>query len=309
MKLPSLFRYSWFMALVILVVAGCDNQEPIDLLPEDQAPAITLVSPSNSNILKRVDEAFVVTVQVADNEELKLLRITAEIFDEREQQIGSSFLVRDVEVNGTNVLIDITEKVPQGALPYYKVKYTVHAIDSKGEFMSTFFWVSVLPEPVTPAPYEVRTYTRDSLFNSEAPFGKGFNFTSREFLPNQQRQGTDLDYDVIEVSGTAKLQYKPRLSSPSNAFFGQDSVFVITNEARFNYDAATYETIFNAFFSDPNPAPETPELKVGDFVIVRLTKAPQPQFAVMKITSIKDDGAGVNIFDVLRFDYKVTALP
>ena len=310
MKLPSLFRQTRILAMIgLLAVIACDNQEVIDLLPEDQAPAITLISPANSSLLRRVDESFEVTVQLADNEELRLLRLTAEIFDERDVQIGNSFLVKDMEVTGKNVTIDITEKVPQGALPYYKVKYTVHAIDTKGDFSSAFFWVSVLPEPVNPAPYEVRTYTRDSIFNSEANFGKGFNFTNRELLPNPQRQGTDLDYDIREISKTARLLYQPILASPSNAFFGQDSVFVITDESRFNYDAATYETIFNAFFSDPAPAPQTPALKIGDLVIVRLTKAPQPQFAVMKITGIKDHGAGVNIFDVLRFDYKVTALP
>ncbi len=293
----------------MIIFSACDNQEPLELLPEDKAPAITLVSPSNNSLLKEVDEPFTVTLQLADNEALKLLRLTAEIFDQEDQQIGSSFLVRDLEVSGTNVVMDITEKVPQGALPYYKVKYTAHAIDSKGEFGSAFFFVSVLPEPVEPAPYEIRTYTKDSIFNSEASFGKGFNFTNRVILPNPQFAGTDLDFDIREISGTAKLLYAPILASPSNEFFGQDSVFVITNEARFNYDEATYETIFNAFFSDPAPAPETPTLQIGDLVIVRLTKAPQPQFAIMKITGFKDDGAGVNILDVMRFDYKVTALP
>lgn len=310
MKYPSLFRRLWVPGLILLIsLYGCDNGEPIELLPEDQAPAITLVSPANNSLLREVDEPFTVTLQLADNEALTLLRFTAEIFDEDDQLIGSSFLVRDIEVNGTNLTLDVTEKVPQGALPYYKVKYTAHAIDSKGEFGSTFFWVSVLPEPATPAPYEIRTYTGDSIFNSEAAFGKGYNFTNRQLLPSPQFQGTDLDYDIREVSKTAKLLYQPRLASPSNAFFGQDSVFVLTDESRFNYDAATYETIFNAFFSDPAPSAETRTLDIGDIVIVRLTKAPQPQFAVMKITGIKDDGAGINILDVMRFDYKVTALP
>ena len=298
------------MALVAVFQGGCQPDEEIELLPEDRSPAITLISPSNSSLLKEVDESFTVTVQLADNEALKLLRITAEIFDQQDQQIGTSFLVRDIEVSGTNVTLDLTEKVPQGALPFYKVKYTIHAIDSKGEFSSAFFWVSVLPQPADPAIYEVRSYTRDSIFNSEAPFSRGFNFTNREPLPNQVRQGTDLDYDIREISRTAKLLYKPRLSSPSNDFFNQDSIFVITSASRFNYDAATYETIFNAFFSDPNPAVTTPELKVGDLVIVRLTKAPKPQFAVMNIRAIKDDGGGTfNIRDVVVFDYKVTALP
>ncbi|MDP5170314.1 MAG: hypothetical protein NWR72_08705 [Bacteroidia bacterium] len=300
----------WIIGLLsALLVGSCQNQDPIDLLPADLAPAITLVSPTNNSLLREVDESFTVTVQLADNEALRLLRVTAEIYNQQDILIGSSFLVRDMEVSGTNVTMDYTDKVPQGALPYYKVKYTCHAIDSKGEYGSAFFWVSVLPQPTDPAIFEVRSYTSNYIFNSEAPVFRGFNFTNREQLPNPTRQGTDLDYDIREISKTARQVYSPRLSSPSNAFFGQDSVFVITSSAEFNYDQATYETIFNEFFADPAPYATTPPLLAGDIVIVRLTKAPRPQFAVMKITEVFDDGPGINIKDELRFDYKVTSKP
>lgn len=311
MQLPSFsVRAGIFTLMLAITLVACDNQDPIELLPEDQAPAITLVSPSNNTLLREVGESFTVTFQLADNEALELLRITAEIYDQRDVLIGSSFLVRDMEVSGTNVVMDYTDQVPQGALPYYKVKYTAHAIDRKGEFSSAFFWVSVLPEPATPAPFEVRSYTGDSIFNDQANFGYAYNFTARQLYPLPGNFGSDLDYDIRENSNTARSGlYRPRLFSPNNEFFGQDSVFVITDETRFNYDAATYETIFNAFFSDPMPMPRTPELEVGDIVIVRLTKAPQPQFAVMKITEIFSDGAGILIGDKLFFDYKVTAKP
>ncbi len=293
-----------------LVLWSCNDEDPLTLLPVDQAPAITLISPANSSLLRELDEDFTVTVQVADNEALKLLRLTAEIYDQNDLQIGSSFLVRDIEVSGTNVILDITDKVPQGALPFYKVKYTCYVIDSKGEVSSAFFWVSVLPPPSEPPVFEIRSYTGDSIFNSEATFGRGFNFTNREILPNPTRQGSDLDYDILEVSKTARQLYRPRLSSPSNDFFDRDSIFVITNSTKFNFEEATYQTLFNAFYSDPAPFTITPALEVGDLVIVRLTKAPRPQFAVMRIIDIKDDGAGTfNVRDVLRFDYKVTAKP
>ena len=122
--------------------------------------------------------------------------------------------------------------------------------------------------------------------------------------------GGQIDRDIEESSRTGNnlfppvpTAFAPKFASPNNQLLGQDSVFVLTNATRFNYEAATYTSLYQAFFSDALPARETPVLKVGDYVIVRLIKAPQPQFAIMRITEINDV---VGVADYVRFDYKVT---
>ncbi|MEL6675077.1 MAG: hypothetical protein AAFR61_22910 [Bacteroidota bacterium] len=295
-------------AIALLLVIGIFSckQETIDLLPPDEGPAITIVAPSNTNLLRQKSQPFTVTFQMADNEDLRLLRITGEVYNERDSLIGNNFQAPDVDVSGTTAMVDYTDVVPSTTKSYYKVKYTCYAIDSKGDFASTFFWVSVLPDPGEPSPFIVLEYENDSIFNNKHSGRYAFNFTARAQLP-LSGSGNELDFDIKENSGTAQLIFKPRLISPNNQLLGQDSVFVFTDASRFNYEEATYTTLYEAFFSDPAPYAETPELQVGQYIIVRLTKAPQPQFAIMKINGILDDGAGIQIDDRIYFDYKVTS--
>ncbi|MEO0471627.1 MAG: hypothetical protein AAF206_18500, partial [Bacteroidota bacterium] len=159
-----------------------------------------------------------------------------------------------------------------------------------------------------PAPFEVLRYENDSIFNFRSNVAFRFNFTQRNSFPDISGPGNVLDTDIEESAGSQGL-WEPRLISPNNAFFNRDSVFVLTDASRFNYNEASYETIAQAWFSDPSPASETPVLAVDDIVIVRLTKSPQPQFAVMRITRLEDDGAGLNVRDRLIFDYMVTSQP
>ena len=295
----------WCLGLIMgLSVFSC-KEEPIDLLPEDLPPAITILSPSNNNLLREKSEPFTITLQLADNEALKLLRIAGEIYNQKDSLV-SEFTVPDMLVSGTNATVDYTDTVPDATEAYFKVKYTCYALDAKGDYASTFFWVSVLPDPTDPSPYVVLSYTGDSIRNDQQSMGFAFNFTAREGLPSATNNN-ELDFDIAESSNSARLVFKPQLISPNNTKAGQDSVFVMTNSSKFNFESATYETLFRAYFSDPAPYSKTPELKAGDYVIVRLTKSPQPQFAIMKINEVVNDGAGILINDRVKFDYKVTS--
>ena len=218
------------------------------------------------------------------------------------------------DLTGNNIEYVYTDDVPAVG-DYYKIRYTCYAVDTKGGFSSAVFWITVLPAPLNPAPFEVLEYTKDSIFNKRSGSLYGFNFSSRKALPLPGQTPNILDLDIAENSGTGQGFWYPTIGSPNNDQLGKDSVFVVTDASRFNYEEATYETIYQAFYSDAfdsrldhGVAPKGDELmEVGDYYIIRLTKAPFPQFAVMKITKIVDDGAGVAVHDYVVFDYKVTS--
>ncbi|TAE59526.1 MAG: hypothetical protein EAZ89_02430 [Bacteroidetes bacterium] len=303
-------------AIVALLLASffsaCkpDAEVPDEVLPADEDPAITLLTPSNSQLLKRSGEQAVFTFRLADNEALKLFRAVPRIYNAEDSLIGDALPI-DFQISGENITYDFTVTVPS-LDPYYKIRYTCYVIDSKGASASTYCWVNVLPDPEDPPVYQVLSYTNDSIFNVRSNKEYGFNFNSRRRIPATTGQNLDtlrLQMDIAENSFSGQggaSSWVPFLISPANQQLGLDSVFVITDASRFNYEDATYETIYQAFYSDPSPAVRTPVLKVGDYVIVRLIRSPRPQFAVMKITFLKSDGAGVNVRDYFKFDYKVT---
>lgn len=293
------------LSIGVFSFTACEEDPVNPNPPEDQPPAIALISPENNNFLIEKTETFSVTLQLADNEALATFKVSGEIFD-TDAVSASTFNEPDQSISGTAQTITFSSTPPTGAEDYYRVKYTCTAVDAKGAEASTFFWVSVIPAPDPAAEFVVLEFEGDSVLNNLVPNRYAFNFTSREMLPTIT-SNNPLDFDIAEVSGSGRGIFAPQFESPNNILAGQDSVFVVTSAESFNYEEATHETISQAFFSDPAPFSKTPPLKVDDYVIVRLTKAPQPQFAVMRIKRLVDDGGGILIQDRVVFDYKVTS--
>lgn len=305
---PLLFLTSIF-CLLMLGLVSCESDPEESPIPEDLAPAITILAPSTNNFLARVGEPVSVTFRLADNEALNVFRVVGRVFDQAGNVVGTDF-IETAGVSGTLLDTTYTFLVPTGFQPYYKIRFTVYAIDTRGASADALFWVNILPEEGTPSPYKVLTYNNRRMFSRLAPIAYAFNFTSRDSMPANNVSSAQIDRDIEESSNTGNdlfppipTAFAPRLTSPNNALLGTDSVFVVTDATRFNYEEATHTSLYQAFFSDPLPAAETPPLKVGDYVIVRLIKAPQPQFAIMKITEIRDASG---VADYIRFDYKVT---
>ncbi len=296
----------FLMVILTAITWSCNNAEVTDgELITDQDPAITLITPTNGVFLGRVGTNFQATLQAADNEALKLIRIMAQVYNDQDAPVGSATILQDFQVSGKNVTQPVVITVP--SLPaFYRVKYTCFVIDLKGASASTFFNLNVLPEAQSPSNFKLLTYNSDTIFNKLSTKKYAFNFTNRVNLPKAGGQTNVLDFDIEENSGTGRGAWIPTIGSPSNNQLGLDSVFVKTDLSRFNYDAATYETIYNAFYSDPSPSTLVADLDTAQIIIVRLIKTPRPQFAVMKILGLKNDGGGLNVKDYVTFDYKVT---
>jgi hypothetical protein len=305
---PLLFLTSVFFLLMWGLVS-CESLPEESPIPEDLSPAITILAPATNNFLAREGEPVSVTFRLADNEALNVFRVVGRVFDQQGNVVGTDF-IETAGVSGTLLDTVYTYVVPAGFQPYYRIRFTVYAIDTKGASADALFWVNIIPQEGAPSPYKVLTYRNRRTFSRLAPIAYAFNFTSRDSIPANNVPGGQIDRDIEESSRTGNnlfppvpSAFAPKLISPNNQLLGVDSVFVVTNAARFNYEEATYNSLYQAFFSDALPSPETPVLKVGDYVIVRLIKAPQPQFAIMKITEVQDV---VGVADFIRFDYKVT---
>ncbi|GAB4415822.1 MAG: hypothetical protein OHK0039_24720 [Bacteroidia bacterium] len=310
----------WVLVIFVLSLGGCRQDPPIDdLIPRDGAPAITIAAPANTRLLSLPGVSVTVSFQLADNEALKLFRAVPRIYDQKDSLIGDA-LPLDFELSGQSVAFPFTFTVP--ALdPFYKIQYNCYVIDAKGAFASTNFWVSILPDPSAPPLYRTLTYTLDTLRHPGSNQNYAFNFTARQKHPltpkafaqtnSTERLQMDLALKILPFQPSITKSWEPAFFSPNNDVRGLDSAFVVVNASRFNYDAADYNTIYRAFFSDAQPATETPalySLASDDYVIVRLIKAPVPQFAVMRIRQVKDDGLGgiAGFGDFVVFDYKVT---
>ncbi|MCI4668603.1 MAG: hypothetical protein MRZ79_10755 [Bacteroidia bacterium] len=305
------FKKIW-LALIIASIAllfGCEDQvNPIDKpTPTDEDPAIAITSPTNPRFSGRVGDAKSLTLQMADNESLSKFTINASYFLP-DGTLDSSTQISTQDITGKTFSFSFSFTVDNRA-PFSKIEYTFTVEDSKGATASTKATVSVLPEPGDPPPYQILTYTGDSIMNQLGDSLFGFNLSSRQGYPKTTGQSLDslnLRLDIIESSGTGQGLWQPTLRSPNNEAIGVDSVFVITDSSRLNYEQATYNSIFEAFFSADLQMDETPVLEEGMYVIVRLVKAPRPQFALMRITEVFNDGAGINVFDKVYFDYKVS---
>ncbi len=305
----------------LMALSACGPPaEDIDLIPADRAPGIAVITPSSTRLFQEAGEEGTVTLRLADNEQLALLRIIPQIYDQRDSLVQTEAAI-DIPIEGQTQDYVYPYTVPN-LDPYFKVRYLCYAIDLAGQSDQTSFWVSVMPPPSDPPPFQTLTYERDTLFNRLSGSQYAFNLSARRRLPapGEDPAPLTLQMDIAESSGSGQSFWQPSLSSPNNARRGNDSsVFVIVEAEQFNYEAANYNTLYRAFFADPAPAATAPPtehpiadrnkagLEVGDLVIVRLIKTPAPQFAVLRIEELVDDGAGVNVSDLVIFDYKVTS--
>ncbi|MEL6134998.1 MAG: hypothetical protein AAFR59_16685, partial [Bacteroidota bacterium] len=280
------------LCLACLTLVSCENQvNPIENpIPVDATPAITIVSPENPRFSLQVGEQAAITLQMADNEALSSLRITETEFAPDGTQVTQG-VVETEDIAGNSFTFDFTtivDTIP----PYSKLTYTCVVTDSKGKADSTSFTISVLPGADAPQPYEILVYENDTLYNSLSDQGYGFNFSARSAIPAVTGQNFDafkLQLDIAENSGSGQGLWVPQLNSPNNEAVDQDSAIVITDASRFNYEEATYNSLFQAFFSAENYYEQTPRLREGDYVIVRLIKTPRPQFAIMNVKELVDD--------------------
>ncbi len=313
-----------YLALIIAFIASmitaCDPSHDWDIhpIPADGSPAIALISlsvfgsqgqtvpPGNNNALALVGDHTVATFLLSDNEALKVFRVVGQIYDEHDSLIGTEFIVQDEVISGQDSIVKEVNYLVPGLPPYYKVRLTAYAIDTKAAFKSAVVWVNVVPTlppgPIHPISNEYKQFPLYSKLSG------GLNYRFQFSLGAANPPGLPNPNDPADIQEMSSIPgtFTRILKSPNNEGDGQSNVFVVLDSTQFNYDLANWNTLSQAFFSAADPTAITPALTEGDIVIVRLALIPiqGERFAVMRITDFVDDPGDTG--DYIEFDYKYT---
>lgn len=305
----SVLRIPFLAALLALFFTACDDSTPLDV-PGNTAPVITLDT-NVSTFLNKLGETVNVDLKLSDNEGLKLLRVVRKHIDNKGVVITENEVYSDQAVTGTSLTFPFAYTIPASYTIYDKIRFTFYVLDNEGQWDSTFALINVIPESVGPGvDYPLQSYTDNKLMRN----GKVFTFPANTqsvfgFAPRNYPTNT-ADQDIADqVPGTFGMPFEPILISPNNGT--RDSIFVLTDSTVFNYDACTYEIIWQAYKAAENPVKITPKLKTGDIVIVKLKPAnlPHPMFAVMRIKQIVTNPSTDPRGDYFMFDYKYSFKP
>ncbi|RMG19730.1 MAG: hypothetical protein D6730_21020 [Bacteroidetes bacterium] len=285
---------------LLLSLAACERSQFLPPLTDDQPPAISLTHPNTNSGIARPNERVEASIQAVDDLQLAFFRIQKQSLDNNGNELESNILLQQ-EISGTLLHFDFEEVLSEQP-GLSRIIYTFDAIDSRGAAASVTYSLGVLPtEPSSP--FRIFSVKNQRLNSRLAATAFAFNFTTGTTFPPPA--SNPLERDIEEGSTDPNLPFSPSFSSPANQSLGQDSVFVRTDASRFNFEAATYLTLYQAYFSAPAYHSSLSGLQAGELLIVRLTKAPQPQFAVMKLNEVVDQPGTDN--DYLLFDYKVTS--
>lgn len=293
-----IYPISLILLTALFLLIACEPDPDHRPIPEDLAPAIQISQPQNNNLSLQVGDSIKVDFSLADNEALASFQLLAQVRDENGQAFGAMLTLASDTLSGMTAQRSYRDTL--AFYPdFYQIHYTASVSDNKGASDSVQFTVSVLPRPGIPARFRVQSFESDTLFSNNSSGQRfGFNFTSRLYFP--LNNNTLLDWDIAESSDST--QAFPFLSSPASQELNQDSVFVRIDASVFNYDEASYASLFTAYQASPLPAPNSGTLQSGDLLIIRLIKAPQPQYAIMRIRELSM-GQDESYF---TFDYKVT---
>lgn len=294
-----------FALLAVLLFSACDRMIDTRPIPSDGDPGISLATPDRSNFLRTTNSAVDITLQLTDNEALKILRITESLFSNTGDTLLLDSYAMDESIAGTVLLhpfsYPITTSV-QGIpiTDYYKIKVTFYVLDTKGASAETSIIIDIVPEPGGDPLFPIRGYFGNELIHPNTFSGnEDFNFYNPLSSPTNV---LDMDIKIVDAApGPLSGKY---LISPNNDARGTDSVFVITDSTRLNYEESTYTTLREAFYAGANINDSVAMPAVGQLLIIRLSKGQFDQFAVMKPTEY-GGGSGGNP-EYLRFDYRVT---
>lgn len=278
---------------VVLILAGCDpDKDNVNVTPPDDSdPQVTLIAPSTGYILASVGETVEGTFEIHDNELLTNWWAT-----ERWESVSGVEVLPETQITGQEAVIAtqneervVSYTIPQSIQVYTTIEIRGYAQDNKGKVASAMFRINVIPMSDSTVVYELETYMDDTIYSITT--GDDYNYD----LILRQR-GNDLEIPspnryIRESSIPPAIDYV--LTSPISG--AADSVLVTTNTSVFNYEACTYETIYQAFVTSNRIGRRTDPLSSGDVAILKLPN--NPHFAVIHV---KETGNGRMIFDHKR---------
>jgi hypothetical protein len=273
---------------------------------------ISLADAGRAQLLRRIGSTADIRLRLGDNENLKLLRITESVFDQDSVVLASDVIKQDITIEDGGLFVytynySVTGNVAGVNLgDYYRIRLTFYAIDSKGENASTTVDIDILPDPLGPPVFNLRSYT-DLILNHPnnlADPRSTFYFIGRSYPTNERNKDIEIvDNRPGPFSGKSFI-------SPANTAAGFDSlVFVKTGPDKLNYEDCDHRIVRQAYMAAERYYGTLPltDLKVGDIIIIRLTQEfnnPNKHYAIMHIKEFIDTGVPQD--DMILFDYKVS---
>ncbi|MFK7973007.1 MAG: hypothetical protein AB8F95_21735 [Bacteroidia bacterium] len=298
--------------ILLVLISACDRNIDTRPVPKDQDPVIALAETGRAQLLRRIGSTADINLRIGDNENLKLLRITESIFDQDSMPLLSDQIKQDIPLNQNGLFVytynySITSNVAGINLgDYYRIRLAFYAIDSKGVSSSVTVDIDILPDPLGPPAFDLRSYSdiRLSHPNDLADQRSTFYFIGRSYPTNN-----DLNKDIMIVDSRPGPFTSKFFTSPASIAKGTDTmIFVKTGPEKINFDEADHRIIKQGYLSAEKYYGTLPtDFEVGDMVIVRLSQEftnPNKHYALMRIKEFVSDGAPADQY--ILFDYKVS---
>ena len=289
------------LLVVGIALSSCHDDSIFNPLRDVEAPVLQLIKPDSSSLLAYIGEEVDFTLEAADDKGLTLFQILYRVEDAGGAQLQTSTQLEQMELSETFESIHYSVVIDTFP-PFSQITYSFIVEDQRESRDQVDVVVTVLQsESPSTGIYPTFTYSVRKLWSGASDSLSGYNFSTQQAFPSNWENPLSVDITEISTGDT----FSAKLSSPNNERLSRDAIFVHLSPTQINYEEADYEDIWSFYQSADIYTSQSPTLESGDLLIVRLTKAPQPQFALMKILSVQDLPGSAQ--DYLEFEYKVSS--
>ncbi len=302
-KLGSIYQNFGILPLVILLAVGmtaCDPEDDQVVLPENQAPVIQRVLHSINNQLLPQNESIQLSFRIADQEKLAQFTLSLQVLSPQ-NTILSDQVVMEEQVSGTIQTVNFNTAL--SAYPQFShLVYTATVTDSENLSASTTYELDILSDSREEPLFKIFNIGSKNLYQENQDSSFIINLTTQRRWNDYDGNLLEMDLAVVNEGGE---QYSPQLISPAADVSGETRVFIKTTSDSLNYENVTHEVLFRTFSAYSGQELTKVAVEKDALILVRLTRAPAPQFAILKIEDILDEAGSGN--DRMVFSYKVTS--
>ncbi|MEM7510048.1 MAG: hypothetical protein AAF388_03885 [Bacteroidota bacterium] len=302
-KLGSIYQNFGIFPLVILLAVGmsaCDPEDDQVVLPENQAPVIQRILPSINNQLLPQNESIQLSFRIADQEKLALFKLSLQVLSPQ-NTILSDQVVMEEQVSGTIQTVNFNTAL--SAYPQFShLTYTATVTDSENLTASTTYELDILSDSREEPLFKIFSIGSKNLYQENQDSSFIMNLTTQRRWNGYDGNLLDMDIAVVNEEGES---YTPQLISPAADESGETRVFIKATSDTLNYENVTHEVLFRAFSAYSGQVLTKVPVEKDALILVRLTRAPAPQFAILKMENILDEAGTSN--DRITFSYKVTS--
>ncbi|MEM8900067.1 MAG: hypothetical protein AAGC85_18275 [Bacteroidota bacterium] len=302
-KLGSIYQNFGILPLVFLLAVGmtaCDPEDDQVVLPENQAPVIQRILPSINNQLLARNESIQLSFRIADQEKLAKFTLSLQVVNPQNTVLSDSVVLQE-GTSGTIQTVNYSSSL--SAYPEFShLIYTATVTDSENLTASTTYELDILSDSREEPLYKIFDIGIKNLYQENQDSSFIMNLTTQRVWNDYD--GNLLDMDIAVVNGGGE-SYTPQLISPAADESGERRVFIKATSDTLNYENVTHEVLFRAFSAYSGQELTKVPVEKDVLILVRLTRAPAPQFAILKIEDVLDETGTSN--DRMVFSYKVTS--